>query len=1093
MTIRMESPRPEIGQPTGDNAAKFGDQELRLLAARASTLDERLADGYVPTTTAAGTHKIDTRYGAWVRSASGGDKAVFAQMCRHRGFDPDAILPLFGEVLFATGQATPAWADTFSELFTALHKEPTLEDTCRLVRRRLLPFEQLFYPAVDAVRRRRDDLADARQLALLSDRALADLDRALVETMAEISAGALTDCFYLTMHAAGRTLGSLGLTDRPLYPTNTNNRMAEFVSALREDGLKSFFADRPVLARLLSTVAEQWQSATLEFIGRLHRDLPREITTLNNGVTPGRVARIGTGLSDPHNGGRSVYKMTFENGLVVGYKPKDLRIDIAWSSLLDWLSDHGAPKSADCPRTEACDGYGWVEWVAPRDCSRKDEAREFFYRSGATMCLIRVLQGSDFHFENIIARGPAPVPVDLETIIGARPKAETDANGPVQALVAAGGQLDNSVLSTGYLPGWASLPGARSLLIGGLDHGTAPDTAHNRTPANRRGTNVPRLGGLPLQAIDYSAELMAGYQAMFTFLAERGGEIAARGGPLDRFEGLSFRTILRSTRVYGLLMQRALGRKSLDSGAGWSLHFDFLYRTSLTQQGPLPIASVCDYERASMAQADIPVFAGRTTSTDLVCGDGRIVCDFFRRPALDEVRDRLLSLETIQLDRDRLIIEQSLHTVAPESIDIPRQSGQAAKDVYPTGQQLIDLARRLSETIERSGIQSGGGISWLGLAPATADERTLQLRPMAPALYTGTVGVGLFQAALYRVTGDSRYRQSAMSCIAQALDAAGNPDQLSQANTVIPVGLGDGIGGLIYGFSALARLLDEPSIADAAMAYAGLLTDEKIMGCEDQGLYSGTAGAVIGLSALYHRIPDPFIADRLRTCADHLLTSRTRTIFGGRAWCNRAWAMPQAGLMHGASGIALAISRAGKTLNTTDFEEAIEQGLRYEHALARCCGGWPDLRDVDTTAAVANAPRRPDYSTGAAGIGIVGLELAECGYVSADRADVVDAALQEVTKAAGAGTDGLFSGNFGRIAFAMQVARERGDAGLIRQAETMIAPLLTKAEKQGQFQWGSGQDGDNPSLFDGASGVGLVLLWLARPDLVPNFSALEEG
>ena len=131
------------------------------------------------------------------------------------------------------------------------------------------------------------------------------------------------------------------------------------------------------------------------------------------------VVAIEGDLSDPHNGGRSVRILRFEDGARVVYKPKDLRLDVAWHGLVERLNRERGPDRAEAVRALARDGYGWTEFIAHAGCGDPDGCRRFFRRAGAWLALFHCFAGSDMHQENMIAAGDHPVPIDLETILQA--------------------------------------------------------------------------------------------------------------------------------------------------------------------------------------------------------------------------------------------------------------------------------------------------------------------------------------------------------------------------------------------------------------------------------------------------------------------------------------------------------------------------------------------------------------------------------------------------------------------------------------------------------------------------------------------------
>src|SRR5262249_32655633 len=133
----------------------------------------------------------------------------------------------------------------------------------------------------------------------------------------------------------------------------------------------------------------------------------------------GRVDVIQGNLSDPHNGGRSVRILQFEDGARVVYKPKDLRVDVAWHDLVADLNEAGRPVGLKAGRTIARQKNGWAEFIAHTGCADAQACGRFFRRAGAWLALFYCFCGSDMHQENVIADADHPVPIDLEMVLRA--------------------------------------------------------------------------------------------------------------------------------------------------------------------------------------------------------------------------------------------------------------------------------------------------------------------------------------------------------------------------------------------------------------------------------------------------------------------------------------------------------------------------------------------------------------------------------------------------------------------------------------------------------------------------------------------------
>ncbi|MEM8701743.1 MAG: type 2 lanthipeptide synthetase LanM family protein [Pseudomonadota bacterium] len=1045
--------------------------ERSCLIAQSTTLEERLA-GQVQfqaddRTSAAAAN----RFKSWVKTSSGDDPRVLDRVLSDLGADLHSVAGAFGPVSVGGAEIHNRWVDTFDWILAALDRPVSVPE----VSDPALPFKPLFDPLVVDARRRRDEKVSEDIYANFTEKALQDFDADLVKTAITVCGRGLLDAFTLARHVGGQF---------PSTPdTEKGGNSAEpvdvFAAGLKGRRLKSFFLERPVLARLLATVVDQWIDVTALFMNRMGRDMNSISADLLCGGDPGRVCSIGCGLSDRHRGGQSVYKVTFENGASVGYKPKDLSIDRAFNALIDWMAADGAPASAGTVKVSPRGGYGWVEWVAHAPCTDEEEARRFFHRSGAMLCLIRMLQGNDFHFENVVARGQVPVPIDLETITHPRIKEVEPELESESAFFKTMYQLGDSVASVGYLPNYIPVPGGGAAKVGGLDDYDELDAAqHVDAPANAGegfNPNLPSLNGRPLSVMHYEADLLAGYREMFAYIDRNGARIAAAGGPLDMFENCLIRPVLRATRLYAMIQHRSLARRAVVDGAAWSAEFDMLARISASADGQDPMLTLCHYERKAMAVFDIPFYQASTSSRDLICGDGEVITDFFEAPCLDTVRTRFKNVPKDALPRDEVLIERSLRMGNQPSADWSTALVEGGT-LCPSA--LVACAVELGERICSKAIRKGDASCWLDLVPVTGDERFRQPLALGPGLLSGSDGIALFFADLHAATGDEKWRAEARRASRYGTDQVADPSRLKALSMVAPLGLGTGIGGLIMAQTALATVLQDERHLKAANAYAATVTDSRISEARDFGLFQGLAGAVSALVALYRLDPSQELADRIARAASRLAKMRLEAKSGRESWQDTAWTVPQAGLMHGASGIALALLEAYCLCGDEILLEAVRRALDFETSLLEGRDGWPDLRNCATKGDIAEAPVGLDLSSGAAGIGIARLAISQLD------SGLCRAALQTDVRRAGAlicnagepRFDGLFDGAAGQALFLARAAVQMPGTVELMAGPAMLTSLETSAREIGQHYWEAGRDCDNPSVLFGSAGVGVALL-----------------
>ena len=165
-------------------------------------------------------------------------------------------------------------------------------------------------------------------------------------------------------------------------------RYHQFVAEMRSGGFRRLFEDKPVLLRLLAVITRQWIETSREFILRLDADLPTIRRDILRSDADNLVARIEGDLSDPHNGGHSVQIVTFTDGSRVVYKPKDLRVEVAWHNFIHRLNLAGAPIDLKTVRPLARGGYGWAEFIGHAGCADRERLSAVF---SARRCLAGTL------------------------------------------------------------------------------------------------------------------------------------------------------------------------------------------------------------------------------------------------------------------------------------------------------------------------------------------------------------------------------------------------------------------------------------------------------------------------------------------------------------------------------------------------------------------------------------------------------------------------------------------------------------------------------------------------------------------------------
>ncbi len=849
---------------------------------------------------------------------------------------------------------------------------------------------------------------------------------------------------------------------------------ARFVEDLRAGGLRRVFRRYPVLARDLACQLRHAEESAREFSARLEADRPA-LTKLFPGAE-GDVRTIET-LGDAHRGGRGVMGVTFAGGRKVIYKPRSLRMDVAWHGLIEWLRARDPACRLRAPIALDHGDYGWVECVAPG--SPPDPA-EYYRRAGELLALAWLCGGSDFHEENVVATARGPVLVDLETLFTptARPFGATDEE---LASVADEQIFGTNVLSTLLLPVWQidERGEARDLsgFTGSRREGAAwhepqwvnvgtDDLREEMRPApGRQPHNIPRdARGRLIPATPFAAEVSAGFVAAARALLAARNEL-----PLESFRGARIRFLVRNTQIYGVMRVRLRQPAFLRSSVDRSIELEKLARPFFPPDPAAPCPEVfnCyEAERRGLENGDIPSFHARNDETTLH-GDGGVeVRGYFWKTGWRIAQEKLRRLDEAIIAEQAALVRSSL------------ELRYAASTTPPT--DWLGAAIAMADDLAGRAIPlHTGGVSWLSLGfDPVRKMQTAGL--MGLDLYSGSLGVAIFLAALARVTGDARWERLARDCTRPRLDQM-RETRVRAFLAHMPLGLGSGLGSLIYGCQLLGALLgDEAYLADARF-FAGQIPDADPIG----DVLGGAAGAVI---ALLHLGTESAVV-RAGELGGRLLASRVAAPTGHRVWRPDFATQPLTGLGHGAAGFALALHRLGAAANEPSFIHAAAEALDYERAVFDAeADNWPDFRRGAGGAGARSFMH--GWCAGQPGIGLA--RLAQFGGDTAETRPEIECALRDALTGTRLDATHLCCGQVARIEFLLGAARARGGGETRTEAERQAGQMLAARRSRGLFPLNGADRGRlfAPSFFQGTTGIGYTFLRLVDETL-PSVAMLE--
>jgi lantibiotic modifying enzyme len=583
------------------------------------------------------------------------------------------------------------------------------------------------------------------------------------------------------------------------------------------------------------------------------------------------------------------------------------------------------------------------------------------------------------------------------------------------------------------------------------------DETHFTTEARNR----VALNGDDTHVAEYAGEIISGFESAYRFLAARRDAIAASDGPLGAFARCRTRVIPRPTDQYAMLASALLGPKYQADGARRSAAIDILarpFRQAVERPSVWPLLVE---ERRSLDALDVPYFWVPSGGTDVMADDRVVLPDYFTDSGLSAVRARISSFEEADLERHVRTLTRALSESPSARLTAPAPPPTAASAGEPPGTDLIELARWLGREI--------------GQLPP----------PEGLALYDGAMGPAIFLSALAAVTGEEEWRDATLEALRPVYEAVqqGEASELTGDR----VGIGDGLGSVIYGLVWTSQLIGDDSPLAVAQELAGALADRIESDAYDDVL-SGSAGAALALLALHARAPESALRSWIGACADRL---RHRQLTRGETAC---WPEPDGrrlvGFAHGTAGIGFALNRVANLLADQETQRVADAAVRFTHeAYQAAQRNWPVALAAGTDDR-AGGTMMTAWCHGAPGIA---LALAE----SPDRLrqpPLIEAALTETANWAPARADHLCCGTLGRADVLLTVGRRLEVQAAVDAGLVLAARVTARARAVGHFRLstpGFEYRVFDPGFFRGLAGIGYQLLRCANPVKVPSILAFD--
>lgn len=863
---------------------------------------------------------------------------------------------------------------------------------------------------------------------------------------------------------------------------SSSERFDDFILRMSTDTAReALFIEYPVLLRSIGQVIDQWVSTGQSLFERLQRDWSQICLTFFSGTEPGEIVNITSGLGDVHQGGQSVISLTFSRGESVVYKPRSLAVEQAFQSLLIWINGKATLPEFKVVKVLDRKEYGWMEFIPFKPCTSEAQVQNYFQRQGIYLAFLHVMGATDIHCENMIAHGPYPIIVDLETLFHSQLEGGSDASSDEDF-------LKDSVHRVGLLPFCLETPqGKPRFGYGGLDNikdhrrkvyvkgwlnaGTDEMALGRLEVSAKEALNAPELFGKAVSPSPYLDQIEEGFQDAYQFILNHRDDFSLSDSPFEPFRAVKTRAVLRGTVFYSQLLDNSWHPDFLRDGLDRDRFLDNLW---VSGKDPY-LCRLIQHEKKSLLQGDIPIFSGCPDKQHLIASDGTLIENILQESPFDRFHQVLAKLDRKDMLFQRWVLRNSVTLfsykakVDPSPLDL-----STARQAEPS--ELLASAVHIGDRLCQLALDTDDQVHWLHFSNAYEGE--WRYTRVGNDFYNGKAGIALFLGYLYKITGKDQFGALAKKCAASF--------DLERPISNVSPGL-SGLAGRMYSATHLGHLLKDPGLIRQAEGAALTLDVDQLENAESD-VISGCASLILAILGLYHLTQKTELIEVATKVGDCLL-GKAVPMEKGFGW--RSCDQPRCltGYSHGTAGIAHAFAALYGHGRLQRFKDAAFSAIAYENAMFdKEEGNWFDLR-TSATQEEGTKKFMAAWCHGAPGIGLsrLGMRI-HCkeSQLTRDLHRAVEHTIQN-----GFGNNhSLCHGDLGNLELLLSVAVAENDRELKEKVYRIASVILEDKDTHG-WRYANHLGIPSPGFMLGLSGMGYQLLRLAQPELVPSALILE--
>lgn len=608
------------------------------------------------------------------------------------------------------------------------------------------------------------------------------------------------------------------------------------------------------------------------------------------------ISEMEINLGDSHHFGKAVVMIETAHFKFI-LKPRSTQNEEILSQFLKVLNRNFS-KNIDIaiPKFLGFEEHSWHQYIDYKDCESKEDVYQFYYNIGSVICWMYALNGTDIHFENIIAKGKVPYIVDLECIFN---KIKID-RAP----------LENSVINSYITPPLAGQAGEPQICgIGVINEeqkviGTPTFIRKSMGDYQMKKniSTVPNYYNRPNYKKDIDTEkikanIIEGFEDTWHILKEKKVQ-EELFNIVVQYDSITIRKLHRATKDYGSILNIANHPRYLTNFYDRKVIISCItYLKNKDEQ-------ILKAEFASLMSGFIPYFTEHLSSSEL-------------KKRIKESISRLDSDDEFNLQKN--ILSFSLEYLYPKpsnkiSVDLP----------------ISHEVRKIQDIFIQRSLKYKNKV--LLLNSENVKESLKSLKVMNTSLYNGKGSI-LFLRLCCEIIDGHLFENSQK--IKNYFFELYNEEM---KNDLENYGVFEGRGSLLYLSYLLFKFVDKNIYYEFKYILDSIIEKVKHEEHPSIDIMSGLSGVLIVCFRMWKMNQTNHYLIEIIEYLVNRITSQSVLTPKGVSW-NKQFT----GFSHGNSGVIYSLCLANEALSDPKIVKVIEGALLYEKK-NRVSSGWNDLR-----------------------------------------------------------------------------------------------------------------------------------------------------